>query len=59
MHGFDRDAYADVGKKVFAEFTDAASALTTAPDVAEAVWYAVTDPSARTRRRGPLRRVER
>lgn len=41
------DAYADFARAVFATFTDAqAPQLSTrAPDVAEAVWRAVTDPS--------------
>ncbi len=42
------DAYSDFTKAVFATFTDAQAPQfsTRAPDVAEAVWRAVTDPSA-------------
>ncbi len=46
MHGFDHVAYADLVKNVVARMTDTSSPTTHAPDVAEAVWRAATDPSS-------------
>jgi len=46
MHGFEHEAYEDLGKKVFAQFADTSSQITYAEDVAKAVWRAATDPSA-------------
>ena len=46
MHGFDHEAYADFVKTVVARMMDTSSPVTHAPDVAEAVWRAVTDPSS-------------
>ncbi|MFL9874009.1 SDR family oxidoreductase [Paraburkholderia megapolitana] len=46
MHGFDHAAYADLVKEVMARLGDTSSPLTHAPDVAEAVWRAATDPSS-------------
>lgn len=45
MHGLDHAAYADLVKSVFAGFAEPGP-LTEAPDVAEAVWRAVNDPSS-------------
>ena len=45
MHGLDHEAYADLVKKIFAQFGDTSSPVTRAQDVAEAVWRAATDPS--------------
>ncbi|KQR81594.1 dehydrogenase [Burkholderia sp. Leaf177] len=46
MHGLDHEDYADIVKQVFAQFQDTSAPVTTAQDVAEAVWRAATDPSA-------------
>src|SRR5580698_1973689 len=46
IHGFDHEAYADLVKEVMARLGDTSSPLTHAPDVAEAVWRAATDPSS-------------
>jgi NAD(P)-dependent dehydrogenase (short-subunit alcohol dehydrogenase family) len=46
MHGFDNEAYATIVQQVFAGLTDTSSPVTYSKDVAEAVWRAVTDPSA-------------
>ncbi|MEQ5841804.1 SDR family oxidoreductase [Paraburkholderia acidicola] len=46
MHGFDHEDYADLVKEVMARLGDTSSPLTHAPDVAEAVWRAATDPSS-------------
>ena len=46
MHGADHAAYAELVKKVFAQFRDISSPTTRAQDVAEAVWRAVTDPKS-------------
>ena len=46
MHGFDHPAYVELARKVFASVQDTSGPLTTSQDVAEAVWRAVTDPSA-------------
>ncbi|WP_027802199.1 SDR family oxidoreductase [Paraburkholderia dilworthii] len=46
MHGFEHEAYVDLGNKVFAGLMDASSPVTHADDVAQAVWRAATDPSA-------------
>jgi NAD(P)-dependent dehydrogenase (short-subunit alcohol dehydrogenase family) len=45
MNGLDHEAYADLVKKIFAQFGDTSSPVTRAQDVAEAVWRAATDPS--------------
>jgi Short-chain dehydrogenases of various substrate specificities len=46
MHGLDHEAYAELVKSVLAGFADTSSPVTRAPDVAEAVWRAATDPSS-------------
>ena len=46
MRGADHAAYAELVKKVFAQFRDTSSPTTRAKDVAEAVWRAVTDPKS-------------
>ncbi|HVI55700.1 MAG TPA: SDR family oxidoreductase [Luteibacter sp.] len=46
MHGLDHEAYAAFVQKVFARMLDTTSPVTYSQDVAEAVWHAVTDPSA-------------
>jgi hypothetical protein len=46
MHGLDHEAYAGVVKQIFAQFQDTSAPVTTAQDVAEAVWLAATDPSS-------------
>jgi hypothetical protein len=46
MRGADHAAYAELVKKVFAQFRDTSSPTTRAQDVAEAVWRAVTDPKS-------------
>jgi len=43
--GLDHEAYADLVKSVFARFAEPGP-ITHAPDVAEAVWRAVNDPSS-------------
>lgn len=43
--GLDHEAYADLVKSVFARFAEPGP-VTHAPDVAEAVWRAVNDPSS-------------
>jgi len=45
MQGLDHPAYAELAKTVLAQFQDTAGPLTTAADVAEAVWRAATDAS--------------
>lgn len=45
MQGMEHEAYADLVKSVFASFAEAGP-ITTAQDVAEAVWRAVNDPSS-------------
>lgn len=45
MQGLDHEAYADLVKSVFARFAEPGP-ITHAPDVAEAVWRAVNDPSS-------------
>ena len=45
MQGLDRPAYAQLVKTVFAQIQDTSTPLTTAADVAEAVWRAATDAS--------------
>jgi NAD(P)-dependent dehydrogenase (short-subunit alcohol dehydrogenase family) len=49
MHGLDHEAYASLVQKVLAGLADTSSPLTHAPDVAKAVWRAVTDPSSAMR----------
>ena len=46
MQGLDHPAYAALVKTVFAQIQDTSTPLTTAADVAEAVWRAATDASA-------------
>jgi NAD(P)-dependent dehydrogenase (short-subunit alcohol dehydrogenase family) len=46
MYGFDLEAYSDLVKNVMSRLTDTSAPTTRAQDVAEAVWQAVTDPSA-------------
>ena len=45
MRGLDHPAYAELVKTVFAQIQDTSTPLTTAADVAEAVWRAATDAS--------------
>jgi NAD(P)-dependent dehydrogenase (short-subunit alcohol dehydrogenase family) len=45
MQGLDHPAYAELVKTVFAQIQDTTTPLTTAADVAEAVWRAATDAS--------------
>lgn len=42
----DKTAYSELAQRVFARFRDSSGAITEGKDVAEAVWRAVTDPSA-------------
>ena len=46
MAGSAHEAYADYTQRVFTALRDAATPITYAQDVTEAVWRAVTDPSA-------------
>jgi NAD(P)-dependent dehydrogenase (short-subunit alcohol dehydrogenase family) len=46
MHGLDHEAYAPLVQKLFGSMTDASAPVTYSQDVSEAVWQAVTDPSA-------------
>lgn len=46
MHGLDHPAYKDFVEKVFGAMLDESGPITISQDVAEAVWEAVTDPSA-------------
>ncbi len=46
MAGLDHEDYAELAQKVFAAFQDRSAPTTHAPDVAEAVWRAATDPAA-------------
>ncbi|MET0351177.1 MAG: SDR family oxidoreductase [Rhizobacter sp.] len=46
MEGSGHDAYADFQARVFAAVRDTSTPVTHAADVADAVWRAVTDPSA-------------
>ena len=46
MAGFDHPAYAELVQRVVAGLSDTSTPLTHSPDVAEAVWRAVTDPSS-------------
>jgi len=46
MEGSDHEAYAGFRERVFAAVRDTSTPVTHAADVAEAVWHAVTDPSA-------------
>lgn len=48
MQGTIPEAYADLAQNVFAQWAQS-SAVTTADDVAEAVWRAVNDPSDKSR----------
>ena len=45
MHGMDHTAYAPLFQRVLAGFQDTSGPITHAPDVAEAIWRAATDPS--------------
>jgi NAD(P)-dependent dehydrogenase (short-subunit alcohol dehydrogenase family) len=44
MHGMDHPAYAPIFEQVLARFRDTSGPITHAPDVAEAIWRAATDP---------------
>lgn len=44
--GADHPAYASLFERVLAGFQDTSTPITRAPDVAEAIWRAATDPSA-------------
>jgi len=44
MAGLDHPAYGELVKRVFAQFADDKGPLTHAPDVAEAIWRAATEP---------------
>ncbi len=46
MHGMDNEAYAELVTTVIAGMRDASGPVTHSSDVAEAVWYAATDPSS-------------
>ena len=46
MRGLDHPAYAELVKTVFAQLQDTTGPVTTAADVAEAVWRAATDTSS-------------
>lgn len=45
MHGMDHPAYAPLFQRVLAGFQDTSGPITHAPDVAEAIWRAATDPA--------------
>ena len=45
LHGMDHPAYAPLFQRVLAGFQDTSGPITHAPDVAEAIWRAATDPS--------------
>jgi NAD(P)-dependent dehydrogenase (short-subunit alcohol dehydrogenase family) len=45
MHGMDHPAYAPLFGRVLARFRDTSGPITHAPDVAEAIWRAATDPN--------------
>lgn len=42
----DQSAYSELAQRVFASFRDSSGSITEGQDVADAVWRAVTDPSA-------------
>ncbi|HUA80071.1 MAG TPA: SDR family oxidoreductase [Dyella sp.] len=44
LHGMDHPAYAPLFQRVLARFQDTSGPITHAPDVAEAIWRAATDP---------------
>jgi NAD(P)-dependent dehydrogenase (short-subunit alcohol dehydrogenase family) len=44
LHGADHPAYAKLFEQVLARFQDTSVPITHAPDVAEAIWRAATDP---------------
>lgn len=46
LHGLEHQAYADIVQRTLAEMRDESGPLTYAKDVAEAVWYAATDPTS-------------
>lgn len=46
MHGFDHEAYAAIAQQLMAGLMDRSAPITKVEDVTEAVWQAVTDPSA-------------
>lgn len=46
LHGMDHPAYAPLFERVLARFQDTSGPITHAPDVAEAIWRAATDPKA-------------
>lgn len=45
FHGMDHPAYASLFERVLASFQDMSLPVTHAPDVAEAIWRAATDPN--------------
>jgi NAD(P)-dependent dehydrogenase (short-subunit alcohol dehydrogenase family) len=45
MHGMEHEAYAELVTNVLARMRDDSGPVTRSSDVAEAVWYAATDPS--------------
>jgi NAD(P)-dependent dehydrogenase (short-subunit alcohol dehydrogenase family) len=45
MHGMEHEAYAELVTNVLARMRDNSGPVTRSSDVAEAVWYAATDPS--------------
>jgi NAD(P)-dependent dehydrogenase (short-subunit alcohol dehydrogenase family) len=49
MHGMDHPAYAPLFERVLARFRDTSGPITHAPDVAEAIWRAATDPNTAIR----------
>ena len=46
LHGMDHPAYAPLFERVLARFQDTSGPITRAPDVAEAIWRAATNPKA-------------
>lgn len=46
LHGMDHPAYSPLFERVLASFQDTSGPITHAPDVAEAIWRAATDPKA-------------
>jgi len=46
LHGADHPAYAPLFQRVLASFQDTTGPITHAPDVAQAIWRAATDPTA-------------
>jgi len=46
LYGMDHPAYASLFQRVFASLQDTSGPITHAPDVAQAIWRAATDPTA-------------